>query len=131
MKTMEVEKSSTTDDDFNKLASYKSIHIEYEADGLPDIYVSMNPCNHENRRSKCRNQAIADMFQYMHIVEAWGTGIPRIIKSCKQYGLQEPVFEEFGDGIKATVYRLQAAKASNKRQKQATSGKYKRQSQDY
>ena len=23
-------------------------------------------------RSKCRNQAIADMFQYMHIVEAWG-----------------------------------------------------------
>lgn len=43
MKTMEVEKSSTTDDDFNKLASYKSIHIEYEADGLPDIYVSMNP----------------------------------------------------------------------------------------
>lgn len=43
MKTMEVEKSSTTDDDFNKLASYKSIHIEYEADGLPDIYVSMSP----------------------------------------------------------------------------------------
>ena len=44
----------------------------------------------------------------MHIVEAWGTGIPRVITSCKQYGLQEPVFEEFGDGIKATVYRLQA-----------------------
>lgn len=78
-----------------------------------------------------QNQAIADMFQYMHIVEAWGTGIPRVITSCKQYGLQEPVFEEFGDGIKATVYRLQAAKASNKRQKQTTSGKYKRQSQDY
>ena len=41
-------------------------------------------------------------------VEAWGTGIPGVITSCKQYGLQEPVFEEFGDGIKATVYRLQA-----------------------
>ena len=70
-------------------------------------------------RSKCRNQAIADMFQYMHIVEAWGTGIPRVITSCKQYGLQEPVFEEFGDGIKATVYRLQAnsrtSEQSNKR----------------
>lgn len=43
MKTMEVEKSSTTDDDFNKLASYKSIRIEYEKDGLPNIFVSMNP----------------------------------------------------------------------------------------
>jgi predicted HTH transcriptional regulator len=55
----------------------------------------------------------------MHIVEAWGTGIPRVITSCKQYGLQEPVFEEFGDGIKATVYRLQAnsrtSEQSNKR----------------
>ena len=62
---------------------------------------------------------IADIFQYMHIVEAWGTGIPRVITSCKQYGLQEPVFEEFGDGIKATVYRLQAnsrtSEQSNKR----------------
>ncbi len=68
-------------------------------------------------RSKCRNQAIADMFQYMHIVEAWGTGIPRIIKSCKQYGLQEPVFEEFGDGIKVTVYRLHTSKASEQSNK--------------
>jgi predicted HTH transcriptional regulator len=65
----------------------------------------------------------------MHIVEAWGTGIPRVITSCKQYGLQEPVFEEFGDGIKATVYRLQATKASDKRQKQATSDKNKRQAE--
>ncbi|WP_026489502.1 ATP-binding protein [Butyrivibrio sp. XBB1001] len=60
------------------------------------------------KHGKCRNQAIVDIFQYMHIVEAWGTGTPRVITSCKQYGLQEPVFEEFGDGIKATVYRLQA-----------------------
>ena len=41
--------------------------------------------------------------------------------------MQEPVFEEFGDGIKATVYRLQAT--SDKRQKQATSDKNKRQSE--
>ncbi|WP_243081771.1 ATP-binding protein [Lachnospira eligens] len=32
----------------------------------------------------------------MKIVEAWGTGIPRIISRCKEYGLQEPVFEELG-----------------------------------
>lgn len=93
------------------------------------LYGGMDFATMKTGRSKCRNQAIADMFQYMHIVEAWGTGIPRVITSCKQYGLQEPVFEEFGDGIKATVYRLQAAKASDKRQKQATSDKNKRQSE--
>ncbi|SDB67724.1 Putative ATP-dependent DNA helicase recG C-terminal [Butyrivibrio sp. INlla16] len=93
------------------------------------LYGGMDIATMKTGRSKCRNQTIADMFQYMHIVEAWGTGIPRIIKSCKQYGLQEPVFEEFGDGIKATVYRLQATKTSDKRQEQAASDKSNRQAE--
>ena len=90
--------------------------IEVVSPGM--LYGGMDIATMKTGRSKCRNQAIADMFQYMHIVEAWGTGIPRIIKSCKQYGLQEPVFEEFGDGIKVTVYRLNTAEAveqANKR----------------
>ena len=41
----------------------------------------------------------------MHIVEAWGTGLPRIINRCKEYGLPEPLFEEFGDGFKVSLYR--------------------------
>lgn len=41
----------------------------------------------------------------MHIVEAWGTGLPRIINRCKEYGLPEPLFEEFGDGFKVTIFR--------------------------
>lgn len=45
----------------------------------------------------------------MHIVEAWGTGIPRIINRCKEYDLPAPAFEEFGDGFKVTLFR----KASN------------------
>lgn len=56
-------------------------------------------------KSRCRNTAIAEAFQYMHIVEAWGTGIPRIIQNCKEYGMQEPLFEEFGDGVKVTLFR--------------------------
>ena len=90
--------------------------IEVVSPGM--LYGGMDIATMKTGRSKCRNQAIADMFQYMHVVEAWGTGIPRIIKSCKQYGLQEPVFEEFGDGIKVTVYRLNTAEAveqANKR----------------
>ncbi|WP_418373548.1 ATP-binding protein [Agathobacter sp.] len=41
----------------------------------------------------------------MHIVEAWGTGIPRIINRCNEYGLPEPVFEEFGNGFKVVLFK--------------------------
>ena len=56
-------------------------------------------------KSTCRNEAIAEAFHYMHIVEAWGTGIPRIINRCREYGLPAPLFEEFGDGFKVTLFR--------------------------
>ncbi len=56
-------------------------------------------------KSTCRNEAIAEAFHYMHIAEAWGTGIPRVINRCREYGLQAPLFEEFGDGFKATLFR--------------------------
>jgi predicted HTH transcriptional regulator len=56
-------------------------------------------------KSTCRNEAIAEAFHYMHIVEAWGTGLPRIINRCKEYGLPNPLFEEFGDGFKVTLFR--------------------------
>ncbi|MDE6962107.1 MAG: ATP-binding protein, partial [Lachnospiraceae bacterium] len=52
-----------------------------------------------------RNEAIAEAFHYMHIVEAWGTGLPRIINRCKEYGLPEPIFEEFGNNFKVSLFR--------------------------
>ncbi len=64
-------------------------------------------------KSTCRNEAIAEAFHYMHIVEAWGTGLPRIINRCKEYGLPDPVFEEFGNGFKVTIFR----KVSNAQEK--------------
>ena len=41
----------------------------------------------------------------MHIIESWGTGIPRLYNRCAEYNLPEPLFEEFGDGIKVTMFR--------------------------
>ena len=35
----------------------------------------------------------------MRIVEAWGTGLPRIINRCKEYELPEPLFEQCGIGV--------------------------------
>ena len=54
-------------------------------------------------KSGCRNEAIAEAFHYMHIIESWGTGIPRLYNRSAEYGLPEPLFEEFGDGITITM----------------------------
>lgn len=51
------------------------------------------------------NEAVAEAFHYMHIIESWGTGIPRLYNRSAEYGLPEPLFEEFGDGIKVTMFR--------------------------
>ena len=56
-------------------------------------------------KSACRNEAIAEAFQYMRIAEAWGTGLPRILNRCQEYGLPPPLFEEFGNGFKVTLFR--------------------------
>ena len=56
-------------------------------------------------KSKCRNAAIAEAFHYMRFVEAWGTGLLRIINRCVEYGLPAPLFEEFGDSFKVTLFR--------------------------
>lgn len=56
-------------------------------------------------KSKCRNAAISEAFYYMGIIEAWGTGLGRMQKSCREYGLKEPAIEEFGDGFRVVFYR--------------------------
>ena len=45
--------------------------------------------------SKTRNKAIANIFSQMGLVEAWGSGIKRILNAAKEYGLPEPKFQEF------------------------------------
>ncbi|MCM1253689.1 MAG: putative DNA binding domain-containing protein [Clostridium sp.] len=62
-------------------------------------------------KSTCRNEAIAEAFHYMHMIEAWGTGIPRIISRCKEYGLGTPLFEECGNGFKVTIFRKVSSSA--------------------
>lgn len=56
-------------------------------------------------RSKPRNRGIAYAFAAMKIIEKWGTGIPRIIQSCKDFGIQEPEFIELGMDIRVNLYR--------------------------
>ena len=77
--------------------------IEVLSPGM--LYGGLDITTVKSGKSTCRNEVIAEAFHYMHIVEAWGTGIPRIINRCKEYDLPEPRFEEFGNGFKVTMFR--------------------------
>ena len=58
--------------------------------------------------SRVRNVAIGAAFQYMHIIEKWGTGIPRIFNEAKEYGLKEPEMKDFGTSFRISIYRKDA-----------------------
>lgn len=77
--------------------------IEIDSPGM--LCAGLSVTDALSGKSKCRNKAIAEAFQYMKIIEGWGTGLPRLFRRCKELALPDPKFEEFGDGIKVTIYR--------------------------
>jgi len=56
-------------------------------------------------RSKIRNVCIAEIFSRMGIIEQWGTGLQRMIRGCREYGVQEPEFIDMGDVFRVIFYR--------------------------
>ncbi|MFI3202201.1 MAG: ATP-binding protein [Eubacteriales bacterium] len=93
---------SYLDDSSIQVSVYED-RVEVMSPGM--LYGGMDLETAMKGKSKCRNAALAEAFYYMGIVEAWGTGIPRIINKCKEYGLPSPTFEELGDGFKVTMFR--------------------------
>ena len=61
-----------------------------------------------NGRSVLRNRAIANVFNQMGLIEAWGTGIRRIREEAAKYGLRDPEFLEFDDMFRINLYRNNA-----------------------
>ncbi len=56
-------------------------------------------------RSKIRNVCIAEVFSRMGIIEQWGTGLQRMIRGCREYGVREPEFVDMGDAFRVVFYR--------------------------
>lgn len=83
--------------------------IEVLSPGM--LYGGLDIATVKMGKSRCRNKAIAEAFHYMHIIESWGTEIPRLYNRSAEYGLPEPIFEEFGDGIKVTMFRKVSSSA--------------------
>lgn len=57
--------------------------------------------------SKIRNRSLANAFAYMNLVEAWGSGIPKLIKAMKAYELRAPEFIDMEVAFRINLYRGQ------------------------
>ena len=56
--------------------------------------------------SKIRNKGIANIFSQMGLVEAWGSGIQRILNAASEYGLPVPNVQVFDNMFRVELYRL-------------------------
>jgi predicted HTH transcriptional regulator len=54
--------------------------------------------------SKVRNKVIARYFEKLGLIEQWGSGVQRILESCKEYNLTPPKFEELATHFRLTLF---------------------------
>lgn len=59
----------------------------------------------KNGRSKLRNKGIAAVFSYLHLIEGWGSGIPKILEEAKEYGLREPELIDMDGAFRINLFR--------------------------
>lgn len=78
-------------------------HLEVTSPGMLQNNVSIHKIM--EGYSKPRNPAIARAFAYMKIIEKWGTGIPRMFRECREYGLPEPKLIDFDGDFRVNLYR--------------------------
>ncbi len=68
-----------------------------------------------------RNRALVYAFTYMNIMEHWGSGIPRIIRRCRELGLEEPELMEIAGSFRINLFRFsdktRIGKSTDKMQK--------------
>ena len=58
--------------------------LEVTSPGLLDSEITIEKM--KSGLSKIRNRGIAAAFSYMNIVEAWGSGIPKMFREAEEYG---------------------------------------------
>ena len=68
-----------------------------------------------NGHSKIRNKGIANIFSQMGLVEAWGSGIKRILNAAEEYGLPKPRFQEFDNMFRVELFRNNLMTESEKK----------------
>ena len=56
-------------------------------------------------QSRPRNEALAQAFLYMGLIEGWGSGIPRIIHEFEERGLRAPKFQDIDGMLRVNMWR--------------------------
>ena len=89
---------------------------------------SCGECQEEvmNGHSKIRNKGIANIFSQMGLVEAWGSGIKRILNAAEEYGLSKPRFQEFDNMFWVELFRSSFPMTNGKENIGETSEKHRR-----
>jgi len=87
---------------FTQIRVYDDKLFVWNAGGLPDE-VTM-PQLMTSHSSYPRNPTLAGACFLGGLVDAWGSGIEKIIASCKAAGLPPPEFEERGGGFMVTLH---------------------------
>ena len=85
--------------------------LEVTSPGMLDSEITIEKM--KSGLSKIRNRSIAAAFSYMNIVEAWGSGIPKMFREAKEYGLHEPELIDMGSDFRINLYRKDAATDQN------------------
>ena len=68
-----------------------------------------------NGHSKIRNKGIANIFSQTGLVEAWGSGIKRILNVAEEYGLPKLRFQEFDNMFRVELFRNNSMMESEKK----------------
>ena len=55
--------------------------------------------------SRPRNEALAQAFLYMGLIESWGSGIPRVRRELVEAGLREPEFLDIDGLMRVNLWR--------------------------
>jgi ATP-dependent DNA helicase RecG len=91
---------------YNSIVKIFSNEIQFYNPGkLPDS-ISLEQLLTNNYVSNPRNRQIAKTMKDMGWIERYGTGIKRVRRMFREYGLPDPVFEEISDGMRVTVCGL-------------------------
>lgn len=80
--------------------------LEVTSPGMLDSEITIEKM--KSGLSKIRNRGIAAAFSYMNIVEVWGSGIPKMFREAKEYGLPEPELIDMGSDFRINLYRKKA-----------------------
>ena len=56
-------------------------------------------------RSKIRNHALAEAFNYMNLIEEWGSGLRRVSEELAAYGAKSLQVEDSGIDVQVNVFR--------------------------